>query len=168
MLLNSRLFSTVIVLALLGSGNALAQQKQTVKYTKTTRTTLSETKVYPGDIPNREMVQGIYSDVLTSPLPEWNKIEERVFNQDDQVAGTGTHRGASIDFFRDGDKLFQKYAGTHRTTVKDSGAWETNYEGTFDVTGGTGKYANVTGKGRYKGKITAEGFYEEGQFDIVY
>ncbi|MFO1349520.1 MAG: hypothetical protein U1F68_02075 [Gammaproteobacteria bacterium] len=97
-----RLLTTLAVacfLVLAISVEAIAEKKK-LTYGKVSRQTISELKIYPG---NRELVQGVYSDTLKSSDPDWNGIEERVFEQDEQETdGTGTHRGTAVDIFRDG------------------------------------------------------------------
>jgi hypothetical protein len=44
--------------------------------------------------PKHELVAlQIRRDTTTSPDPEWNDTEQIIYEQVDQVAGTGTHRG---------------------------------------------------------------------------
>jgi hypothetical protein len=50
----------------------------------------------------------------------------------------------------------KKDEGTVKTTFKEDGSWEaTTWEGTYEVTGGTGKLKNIKGSGTYRGKATA-------------
>lgn len=58
-----------------------------------------------------------------------------------------------VDQMANGDKAYYKYQGT--ATLKD-GMTQTE-EGTWTLTGGTGKLKGATGKGSYKGKAEADG-----------
>jgi hypothetical protein len=48
----------------------------------------------PGDDPKHELVVlNIHRDTQTSSDPDWNETENTVYEQIDQLAGTGTARG---------------------------------------------------------------------------
>jgi hypothetical protein len=99
-----------------------------------------------------------YRDTTTSSDPDWNEAEHIVYEQRDQVAGTGTHRGYFTNLLKNGDTEYGTYEGTFKTTFKEDGSWETTtWEGTWKSTGGTGKLKNIKGGGTYRGKATAEG-----------
>ena len=110
----------------------------------------------------------IRRDTTTSSDPDWNETEEMVYEQSDSVAGTGTHRGYSRRLFKNGDTDYGSYEGMHKTTVKEDGSWETTWEGTYKVTGGTGKFKNIKGGGTYRGKATAEGASTEFEGEVEY
>jgi hypothetical protein len=62
----------------------------------------------------------------------------------------GQSRGASVSSLSNGDKFF----GTHQGTMtRKEGLIE---EGTWSITGGTGKLKGIKGKGTYKGKLGAD------------
>jgi hypothetical protein len=103
-----------------------------------------------------------------SASPEFDIVEERIFNQDETVAGKGRHRGTAVDTFRNGDTAIQTYEGTHKVVVKDGGAWEVFYEGKFQFIGGTGKYKSLKGQGTYRGHITPEGLTEDDEAEVTY
>lgn len=67
----------------------------------------------------------------------------------DVVKGKGTFTGLEAKNFIDGSTLFVKFGGTQ--TPIDEGK-RTAYEGTWEVTGGTGRYAGAKGSGTYKGE----------------
>ena len=130
--------------------------------------TISQTVVSPGDDPKHELVLQIYRDTTTSSDPDWNETEVMIYQQTDQVAGTGTHRGYFRRLHKNGDTNYGSYEGTHKTTVKEDGSWETTWEGTCKVTGGTGKFKNIKGSGTYRGKATAEGASTEFEGEVEY
>jgi hypothetical protein len=162
----ARLLIAVLASCLLAlPTSADAGEKKKLTYGKTSRTTISEIKSTSGN--GREFVQGVYSDAVKSSDPDWNGIEERVFDQTEGVNGTGTHRGTAVDIFRNGDQLFQNYIGSHKTTVTGD-SWETAYQGTAEFVGGTGKYKNAKGKLTYRGKFTPQGIEEEDIVELEY
>ena len=90
------------------------------------------------------------------------------YGQGDAVAGTGTHRGYVRRLHKNGDITYGSYEGMHKTTVKEDGSSETTWEGTYKVTGGTGKFKNIQGGGTYRGKVTAEGPSTEFEGEVEY
>ena len=156
----------VVLTALFTVSNLVgAGEKQKITYAKNARQMFAETKINPGGAPGRELAQMIYLDSMAT-ASGWDVLEERGINQDDQIDGSGKHKGVAVDIMKNGDTLFQVYAGTHKTTVKEGGAWEVNYQGTMEFKGGTGRYKNAKGKGTYKGKITADSFMETGDGEL--
>ena len=62
---------------------------------------------------------------------------------------------------------FSTYHGTVTTTSKPSGPPDVTGEGTWQLTGGTGRYQDARGGGTYKGRLTPQGFVYEWQGDFV-
>jgi hypothetical protein len=123
----------------------------------------------PGDDPKHELVAlMIRRDTTTSSDPDHNETEQIVYEQTDQVEGTGTHRGYFRRLFKNGDTDYGPFEGTNKTTVKVDGSWEATGEGTWKVTRGTGKFKNITGGGTYRGKATAEGASSEWEGEVEY
>ena len=154
-------FTSLVAVASL----AVAGEKQKITYTKNARQMFAETKINPGGAAGRELSQMIYVDSIAT-ASGWDLLEERGINQDDQIEGSGKHKGVAVDVMKNGDTVFQVYAGTHKTTVKEGGAWEVNYQGTMEFKGGTGKYKDAKGKGTYKGKVTADSLVETGEGEL--
>jgi len=67
----------------------------------------------------------------------------------DVVKGKGTTTGYYVYTFADGSTMVTRAIGT--ITPGDGGK-RTTYEGTYEITGGTGKFAGMKGKGTYKGE----------------
>jgi hypothetical protein len=113
----------------------------------------------PGDDPKHKLVVlEIRRDTTSSSDPDLNETEHMVYEQRDEVAGTGTHRGYFINLLKNGDTEYGTYEGTFKTTFKEDGSWvTTTWEGTYKESGGTGKFKNIKGSGTYRGKATAEG-----------
>ena len=146
-----------VVIAISLSFPAQTAEKK-VTYSLKSKQLISQNTVYPGDVPNHQLVQVVRLNSYTaSSDPDWKDAEQMVYAQDDQIAGSGTHKGTYVIFHKDGDKSYGTFAVTHKTTVKEGGAWESTYEGKYQYTGGTGKFKNIKGSGTYKGKVTPEG-----------
>jgi hypothetical protein len=123
----------------------------------------------PGDDPKHELVAlMIHRETTTSSDPDHNETELIVYDQSDQVEGTGTHRGYYRRLFKNGDTDYGPTEGTQKTTVKEDGSWETTWEGTWKVTGGTGKFKNIKGGGTYRGKATAQEAFTEWEGEVEY
>jgi hypothetical protein len=125
----------------------------------------------PGDDPKHELVVlKIGRHTTTSPDPDWNGTEQIIYEQDDDVAGTGTHRAYYVRLHKNGDTEYGTYEGTHKTTNKEDGSWlETTWEGTWKAIGGTGKFKNIKGSGTYRGKATAaEGAITDFEGEVEY
>ncbi len=129
---------------------------------------ISRTVVPLGDDPKHELALTIRRDTTTSSDPDHNETEVMNYDQSDEVAGTGTHRGYSIRLFKNGDTDYASFEGMTKTTVKEDGSRETTWEGTWKVTGGTGKFKNIKGGGTYRGKATAEGASTEWEGEVEY
>jgi hypothetical protein len=123
------------------SSSAQAAEKKKITATNKEGPPISRTVVPPGpgDDPKHELVAlMIRRDTTTSSDPDWNEAEHTVYEQHDQVAGTGTHRGYFTNLLKNGDTEYGTYEGTFKTTFKGDGSWETTtWEGTWKSTGGT-------------------------------
>jgi hypothetical protein len=119
---------------------------------------ISRTVVSPGDDPKHELVVlMIRRDTTTSSDPDWNESEQIVYEQQDEVAGTGTHRGYYRRLHKNGETDYGPFEGMHKASVKEDGSWEkSTWEGTWKSNGGTGKFKNIKGGGTYRGKATAQ------------
>jgi hypothetical protein len=158
----------LLLLAVAGGLPALAAEEQEVTYTKHARQTLSETKADPGLSGTGELAQQVFLDSSIEAPADFPVAETRVYNQDNTVAGNGTHRGYEVLFFKNGDKAYLQFEGTHKMTAKEGGDWEVNYEGTQSFIGGTGTYKDIKGPGTYKGRITPDSFQEEDTWNVTY
>ena len=69
---------------------------------------------------------------------------------------------------KNGDKIYVKWEGNHKTTIKEGGSWELKHEGTAQFIGGTGKFKNIKGKGVYKGTMAAKESTASGEFEAQY
>ena len=154
------------------SFSAQAAEKKQIMGTNKHGPLISRTVVPPGpgDDPKHELVAlMIRRDTTTSSDPDWNETEVIHYEQDDQVAGTGTHRGYYVRLHKNGDIDYGPFEGTHKTSFKEDGSWEaTTWEVTWKSIGGTGKFKNIKGSGTYRGKATAEGASTEWEGETEY
>jgi hypothetical protein len=169
----SIIFGVIAAFAVVSlSFSAQAPEKKKIMGTNKHGPDISSTVVPlgPGDDPKHKLVAlKVRRDTTTSPDPEWNGTEQIVYDQSDSVAGTGTHRGYYVRLHKNGDIDYGPYEGTHKTTNKEDGSFlEATWEGTYKITGGTGKFKNAKGSGTYRGKATAEGASEDWEGDIEY
>jgi len=169
----SIIFGVIAAFAVVSlSFSAQAPEKKKIMGTNKHGPWISKTVVPPGpgDDPKHELVAlQIRRDTTTSPDPEWNGTEQIVYDQSDSVAGTGTHRGYYVRLHKNGDIDYGPYEGTHKTTNKEDGSFlEATWEGTYKITGGTGKFKNVKGSGTYRGKATAEGASTDFEGEVEY
>jgi len=107
-------------------------------------------------------------DPVKSASPDFNIVEERIYDQSETIAGDGKHRGVAIDKFKNGDIAINEYEGTHKVVTKGNDDWEVHYEGKFKFIGGTGKFKNLKGGGTYKGHITPKSLKEEDEAEVTY
>ena len=117
----------------------------------------SKTTVYLEDKPKHELTQNVSFRALTSTNPDFNNLEVINYGQSDSIAGSGTHKGYSFYYHKNGDKSFVKFEGTHKTSFKEDKSWETNAEGKLEFVGGTGMFSNIKGGGAYTCYYTAGG-----------
>ncbi|MDH4068838.1 MAG: hypothetical protein OEV30_00285 [Ignavibacteria bacterium] len=113
--------------------------------------------VYPGDSPDHEVRYTIRHDLHTSGNPDWNNAQSILYGLLDQMGTNGTHTGYQIYTHSDGDQSFTKHSGKQSLQPAGGGKMEVHFEGTFEWTGGTGKFEYMRGSGTYKGKIDVNG-----------
>jgi hypothetical protein len=122
--------------------------------------TLSSETIKPGDVPDRELVQTVRVDIISSANPEFDGIEETVYLQMDSVGGAGDHYGYAAFMLNSGEKIWGKFHGTHYFVPKSEDDWEVPFHGVFRYIAGTGKYKAIRGGGHYEGKVTPTGIVE--------
>jgi len=82
--------------------------------------------------------------------PVSGQIATRMMNTTyDVVKWKGSYTTYIVDSFQDGSTLIYKASGT--ITPIDAGN-STAFEGTYEITGGTGKFEGKKGKGSFKGE----------------
>jgi len=169
----NRVIAAFVVVSL--SFSAQAAEKKKIMGTNKFGPTISRTVVPPGpgDDPKHDLVVlAIYRATTTSSDPNsayLNESELMAYEQADEVAGTGTQRGYYVRIYKDGDRDYGIYEGTHKTSFKEDGSWEaTTWEVTWKCIGGTGKFKNIKGSGTARGKATAQEALEEFEGEVEY
>ena len=112
--------ATLILPALVSlSFSAQAAEKKKIMGTNKWGPAISKTVVPPGpgDDPKHELtVLAIYRATTTSSDPNsayMNESELMAYEQADEVGGTGTQRGYYVRIYKDGDRDYGTYEGTH-------------------------------------------------------
>jgi hypothetical protein len=95
-------------------------------------------------------------DRSSSADAEWDDASFIVNGQFDWINGSGRAWGYGIQILKSGDKIFSKYSGNLRRSGEGD-QWQTVGEGTEEIYGGTGKFANVKGSGTFKVEINRAG-----------
>ncbi len=139
------------------SSSVQAAEKKNISGTKNTKQLISRVVSYPGDDSKHVINQTVREDAITSSDPDWNDMEAVAYEQSDHAAGTGSHKGYLTIHHKNGDESYLKYEGTDKMAGGEGGAWEVSSEGKIQITGGTGKFKDMKGSGRYTGKTTAKG-----------
>jgi hypothetical protein len=150
--------------------DAVAAEKKKIMGHNKHEPPIARTVVSLGDDPKHELtVLSIHRVTTTSSDPDFNETEMMFYEQDDEVAGTGTHRGYYRRLHKNGDIDYGTYEGTHKASVKEDGSWlETTWEGTWKSNGGAGKFKNIKGGGTYQGKATAQEAFSDFEGEVEY
>ena len=104
-----------------------------------------------GDIPGH-IVGFVQQSGLTffTKGPVGGQIATRMMNSYyDVVKGKGPFTAYIVDTFQDGSTLNYKASGTMTSISEGNRA---AYEGTYEITGGTGRFEGKKGKGSFKGE----------------
>jgi hypothetical protein len=156
-----------IVIAFTMAVSARAAEKSEQSYVKSNYITASKTTLTVGE--GHEVTQEVVISDIKYANPEFKTKSEWVYVHTDSVEGRGKQTGYYIDTHEDGTQTYGNFEGTIETTVKPDGSWESTWEGTYQYLGGTGKYQNIKGEGRYKGQASSEDpAREEGQETVSY
>jgi hypothetical protein len=106
------------------------------------------------DQPRHEFAQRVYSYVIASDdAKDFDGAVSTNYAQVDTIDGKGTHHGYAVWRLPSGDRVNFRFEGTH--VERSAGTENAPYSGEFTVTGGTGKYRDIRGHGRYEGHTTA-------------
>lgn len=152
------------------SGIADAAEKREQTYVKTNFRTLYKTVLPVGDVPNHEVIQEANSADIKYSNPEFKTKDEWAYVQSDVIDGSGTQSGYYYDTHEDGSHTYGTFKGTVKTNSKADGSWESTWEGTYEYRGGSGKFKNLKGSGKYKGKVSSQDptVREEGRESVEY
>ena len=82
--------------------------------------------------------------------PMWNDAQLTYWSVADLMNGSGHQEGYWVNQHADGDRDWGTFEGRVISHVS-----QVYTEGTFKTTGGTGKFAGITGTGTYKGTFSS-------------
>ena len=111
----------------------------------TTQTSMSLT-----DQPNHDFGIAEVRGTQKSADPRWNNSSLIYWGATDVLNGQGSQRGYYCNTHPDGDTDFGAFEG--KVTAKGN---ELSVEGTWKITGGTGKLSGVSGGGSFKTRMTS-------------
>ena len=96
--------------------------------------------------------------------PNWDGAHITYWSKADLLQGNGEQSGYWVNDRGNGDRDWGTFQG--RITSSDG---QTSMAGTFEWTGGTGKFANIRGSGTYKGLLPSSDQVEnawEGEYEL--
>jgi len=128
---------------------------------------LVENRIVAPDDPKHAMTLARRIEPNKSTDPNCQTMQVEFVTYGDTVAGTGFQRGHRTQTCPSGDKWFSTFQGNVTATPKPSGPPDVSGDGTWQITGGTGRYLDARGGGTYKGRLTPEGFVYEWDGEIV-
>ena len=157
---------TFLLLACAASAGDSKALKHVVVHTMLAGKDISRTTATIGDAPNHEIAQRVYSYTLRSDDKDFDNMRTENFAHTDTTDGKGTHTGYAIWKNAQGESIFLQFSGEHH--VDPGHADNAAFSGKFDVRGGTGKFARISGQGTYKGQITPKEQTSEVLLDTSY
>ena len=116
--------------------------------------------IRPGDRPDHELRLSIRNHRISGKDADFDESEQTAYSLEDVYGGSGPIVGYFMYTLKSGEKLWAKFDSITEMTRPGSD-WEFNYQGTFRLIGGTGRYAAIRGGGHYRGKVTPERGFEE-------
>jgi hypothetical protein len=143
--------STIVIMlssALVASEAAARDITFTVKFGATLSRSISPL----GDRPGHELIQTVREGTTQSSDPEWSDVPVINYGQLDLVEGNGTVAGYTIRTHKNGDQSFYRYQGKLKAAAGGNMQASTG-EGTVELVGGTGKFANVRGSGTWSSSV---------------
>jgi hypothetical protein len=103
-----------------------------------------------GDVDGHALMVARVRGGQQSPDPLWNDSTIIYSAVLDLTAGAGEQRGYFVNTHADGDRDFGTFGGT----VTPAGS-ELLCTGTWEFSGGSGRYVGLTGKGTYRMRLTS-------------
>jgi hypothetical protein len=110
----------------------------------------SQSAIVVPDQSGHDLVLGEVVGTQKSADPNWNNASLTYAATTDLIDGKGTQRGYFLNTRADGDRDWGTFEG-RVTTVNGL----LTVEGTYQETGGTGKFKGITGNGTFKTRMTS-------------
>ena len=155
---------SVAASTLVGYDDAVAQERH--KFT--TQAAAAQSKyvqqhtIDVGDVPGHQV--RIYEIQRTGSEIEFSGVKARESwsrGYSDYTNSTGNTSGYGVWILADGNKVFNRYSGISQTVIGADGAKKGTYHGVTQITGGTGKFANIRGFVRDVTKFDIQAGYNE-------
>jgi hypothetical protein len=128
---------------------------------------LVENRIVAPDDPRHTMTLARRMEPNNSTDPNCATMQVEFVTYGDLVAGSGFQRGHRTQTCPNGDKWFSTFQGNVIATPKAGGPPDVSGSGTWQITGGTGRYQDARGSGTYKGRLTPQGFVYEWEGEIT-
>jgi len=130
---------------------------------------LSRTNMSLDDAGGRDVSLSRVTGVLNGREPDFDDVSVVAVEFSDCAAGAGVHRGHAVNTHPGGDKTFVAYEGAIRDDGTTNGPVRRTFEGQWWYLAGTGKFADIAGKGTYRGVVGSGGpvFTFEGEWSIA-
>ena len=128
------------------------------------RATLQAT-ILASDVSDHQLNLAEIRGLQKSSDEKWNNARLTYWGFADLVSGSGLQRGHFVNEHADGDRHW----GTFEGKVTTAGS-ETTLEGTWEFSGGTGKFTGITGQGAYRGRMPSANEVEmswEGRYELA-
>ncbi len=107
-----------------------------------------QTSISLKDQPNHDMLIGEIAGPQKSTDVLWNNSHITYWSTIDLLEGKGAQRGYYVNVRPNGELDRGSFEG--KVTVNGN---DVRLEGTWTTTGGTGKFAGMTGQGNYRGRM---------------
>ncbi len=109
-----------------------------------------QTAISPPDLPNHQLNLAEIAGMQKCSDEKWNNATITYWGFTDLLEGKGTQRGYFVNRHAEGDRDW----GTFEGRVATSGGQMT-VEGTWQFTGGSGKFNGLTGGGTFKTRMSS-------------
>ncbi len=102
------------------------------------------------DVANHELSLIEIRGKQTCTDPKWNDAAITYWGMLDLTSGNGGQQGYFLNEHADGDRDW----GSFESKVTTSGE-QTTLDGTWQITGGSGNFQGISGRGTFKGQMTS-------------
>jgi hypothetical protein len=103
------------------------------------------------DIPGHEMCLMEINGLQSSSDENWKDAKIHYWVTTDMIRGNGQQRGYFINEHPNGDRD----CGTFEGTISSNANGQITLEGTWKYTHGTGKFSDISGGGKFRGRMTS-------------
>jgi hypothetical protein len=147
-----------------GAAPVKPASRHVVAHTALSGKDISRSVAAIGDQADHELAQRVYSYAISSDDKDFDGLRSENFAQTDTVAGKGTHRGYAIWRNKQDDTIYIRFNGEHHPGAGGNA----EYSGDAEISGGTGKFAHISGTAKYHGAITPSQQTSDVELDVTY